>query len=239
MTDSLLRTALAAVSVTLIVMARQLGPHLQQRRFARAAKPPARPGPSWSPRPRFDPIDAGPARGRGYTGYTESFAATGTVYAYMDALPDEEARILTVAFACAYLQTRMGARLSPQLTADGGEGEGGGALDASSALGWLAAIHANYADNAPPDSTFVRLALERAVEDYARGRSLRAQRAWRDLATKLLVDGLEVNERSARLDEERKRTDLDPAAVRPLLLAAARAGRDLGASHNMDGARSE
>jgi hypothetical protein len=185
----------------------------------------------WDPLSRFDPADAGARRGTGYIGYTETFSATGTVQAYLEALPDEETMIATCAFACAYLGERMGRPASSVLEADGAQRAPAGALSAENVFGWLAAIHRDYPDNAPADSSFVQYALHDAAENFADGRSLALQKAWRDLAIATLSSTPDYAARQAKLDAHRALSDLNADACRPLLRWGAAQGRALGQLH--------
>ncbi|QAY78929.1 hypothetical protein [Sphingosinicella sp. BN140058] len=201
------------------------------RRLSQPAALPARQSLRWEESGRFDPVDAGPRRGTGYIAYTDSFSATGTVHHYLAALSEEETRIVFCGAACAYLRERMGLPPSQILSDEGERRPPTTPVSAVSTLGWLAAIHRDYPDNAPPDSSFVQRALHHAAEEYADGRSLALQRAWRSLDTELLRAGLDPDSRRLRLDAQRELRDLDVKASTTLLRWGADQGRQLGRLH--------
>lgn len=204
---------------------------LRMRRHPASYRPLTRPPLRWDLLDRFDPADAGARRGTGYIGFTESFSATGTVQAYLEALPDEETRIATCAFACAYLRERMDSPASSVLDADGPQRAPARALRAENVFGWLAAIHRDYPDNAPADSSFVQYALHDAAENFAHGRSLALQKAWGHLATATLSSTPDYRARQSKLDAHRALSDLDPDTCGPLLRSGAAQGRALGRLH--------
>lgn len=205
-------------------------------RFSRVKNLPilplARPPLRWERREQFDPIDAGPQRASGYTGYTDSFSATMTVHRYLAALPTEEVRIAYCSLACAYLGERMSAPHPPSIVGNGERRRPEAQISTEEALGWLAGIHRDYPDNAPPDSSFVLHALENAVKNYANGRSLALQQAEMALATETLVAGLNHETRRRKLDAHRALCDLDLDFSRGLLRWGSDQGGHLGTLHN-------
>jgi hypothetical protein len=104
-------------------------------------------------------------------------------------------------------------------------------LSAENILGWLAAIHRDYPNNAPADSSFVQYALHDAAQNFADGRSLALQKAWRELSIVTLREIQDFKARQARLDAHRALSDLDPDTCRQLLRWCAAQGRALGRLH--------
>jgi hypothetical protein len=204
---------------------------LRMRRHPASYRPLTRPPLRWDLLDRFDPADAGARRGTGYIGFTESFSATGTVQAYLEALSGEKTRMATCAFAFAYLGERMGSPASAILDPDGPQRPPAQPLSAENILGWLAAIHRDYPNNAPADSSFVQYALHDAAQNFADGRSLALQKAWRELSIVTLREIQDFKARQARLDAHRALSDLDPDTCRQLLRWCAAQGRALGRLH--------
>ena len=195
-------------------------------------------------RPRWQPLE--PARRRstfqprlydlstlsGYVGYTERFAATGTVLRHLDMLEEGPLQWRACAFSVGFLETLLDG-LAPEERPRAPAGQGSASLPGWAAaipyFDWLESAQAAAHDNAHPHSEILLAGFRFVEARLLEGRSVALQDDETILNWRFI--DLPQAEKAQRIAEHRALRDLDPEAVAEAMTPARDAGRTLALAH--------